>query len=251
MNLTPAIPSSVVGACTCESTVCPFCPFLGLRSIRLALSNITLFRTQLRAILRASVLGDVRIMFPMISTLMELRQAKMILADAMEDLEEAGIEFNRNVPVGIMVEVPSAVIVLDQFIEEIDFISIGTNDLIQYALAVDRGNKDVAHLYTGADPAVLRLIDRAINVARGADTSVSLCGQMAGMARYTMLLLGLGLRSFSMTANTLPEIKRVVRAVNIDECEALAEYALSLETARDIRTFLNEELSKRFPDLSA
>jgi phosphotransferase system enzyme I (PtsI) len=150
-----------------------------------------------------------------------------------------------------MVEVPAAVIVLDQFIEEIDFISIGTNDLIQYALAVDRGNKDVAHLYTGADPAVLRLIDRAINVARGADVSVSLCGQMAGMARYAMLLLGLGLRSFSMTANTLPEIKRVVRAVNIDECEALAEYALSLETARDIRTFLNEELSKRFPDLSA
>lgn len=224
-------------------------PFLGLRSIRLALSNIPLFRTQLRAILRASVHGTARIMFPMISTLTELRQARMVLADAMEDLEESAVPFDHDIPVGIMVEVPSAVMMLDRFLELADFVSIGTNDLIQYALAVDRGNKDVANLYTATDPAVLRLIHMAIRTAQKANVSVSLCGQMSGVPRYTMLLLGLGLRNFSMTPSSLPEIKRICRAVSIGECEQIANRALSLETANDIRAYLNDEHMKRFPDM--
>ena len=224
-------------------------PFLGLRSIRLALRNRDLFRTQLRAILRSSVHGNVRLMFPLISTLLELRQAKMVLADAMEDLEEAGIPFDRDIKVGMMVEVPSAVIMMDRFVEEVDFFSIGTNDLIQYCLAVDRSNKDVANLYTAADPAVLRLIQSTVSAANAADRPVSMCGQMCGNPMYTMLLLGLGLRSMSTTPAAVPEIKRVCRSVSIAECEAVTEHVMKLENARDIKSYLKGELSKVFPEL--
>ena len=170
-------------------------PFLGLRSIRLSLRDLPLFRTQLRAILRVSTLGDVRIMFPLITTLMELRQAKMVLSDVMEDLEENGIAYNPKVSVGMMVEVPAAVMMIDHFVEEVDFVSIGTNDLVQYTLAVDRSNKEVASLYNSCDPAVLRLIDMTIKACNRANIPANLCGQMSGSVRYTQLLLGLGLRS--------------------------------------------------------
>ena len=223
-------------------------PFLGLRSIRLALRNRDLFRTQLRAILRASAFGDLRIMFPLISTIIELRQARMVLADAMEDLEEAGIAFDRELKVGMMVEVPSAIIMMDRFVEEVDFFSIGTNDLIQYCLAVDRSNKDVANLYTAADPAVIRMIEMAVQTADKHSVPISMCGQMSGNPMYTMLLLGIGLRNFSVTPAAVPEVKRVCRSVTIDQCKRVALQVSTLEDARTIKAYLKEELSKVFPE---
>ena len=226
-------------------------PFLGLRSIRLALRNRDMFRVQLRAILRASALGDIRVMFPLISTMLELRAAKSVLADAMEDLDEEGAPFNRDIKIGMMVEVPSAVLMMDHFVEEVDFFSIGTNDLIQYALAVDRSNKDVANLYTAADPAVIRLIDMAVAAANKADKSISMCGQMCGNPLYTMLLLGLGLRSLSVTPSAVPEVKRVCRSVSIDQCQKVADQVRALDSARDVKTYLKEELNKVFPEFPA
>src|SRR5262249_53939280 len=158
-------------------------PTLGLRSIRLSLKNLPLFRTQLRAILRASALGKLQLMFPLVSTLLELRQAKMVLADVMEDLEEEGGPFDRAMKGGMMVEVPAAVLMIDRFVEEVDFVSIGTNDLTQYTMAADRGNKDVAALYDSADPAVLRLIQMAISTANAKGVSVNVCGQMSGSTK--------------------------------------------------------------------
>ena len=225
-------------------------PFLGLRSIRLSLRNLPLFRTQLRAILRASALGDVRVMFPLISTIRELRQAKMVLVDVMEDLEEHGIPFNRNLPIGMMVEVPSAVILIDQFVPEVDFLSIGTNDLIQYTLAVDRGNKDVFGLYNACDPAVLQLIKMTVDAAKRRSIPVNLCGQMSGNPLYTMLLLGLGLRQMSVTPGAIPEIKRVCRSATIPRCEALAAYAMTMESPMNIKSYLREELKKLVPELA-
>ena len=219
-------------------------PFLGLRSIRLSLRDVPAFRTQLRAILRASTVGDVRVMFPLISTIAELRQAKMVLADAMEDLDEAGIAYNKDLPVGMMVEVPATVMMLDRFVDEIDFISIGTNDLIQYALAVDRSNSQVANLYNAADPAVLRLIEMTVDCGTRAGLDVSLCGQMSGSRTYTMLLLGLGLRELSVPPKALLEIKQVCRSVTIEQCQQVARRALAMENAWEMKNMLREELRK-------
>lgn len=219
-------------------------PFLGLRSIRLSLRNLPLFRVQLRAIMRASVLGPVRIMFPLVSTLADLRQAKMVLADTIEDLEEAGFAYDPAVEVGMMVEVPAAVIMLDRFLKEVDFISIGTNDLIQYTLAVDRGNSEVADRYQASDPAVLRLLDQSLAAARAAEVPASVCGQMSGEPLYTMLLLGLGLRTLSVPPSAVPEIKKICRSLSIPQCEEVARRAMTMESAREIDTYLREKLRK-------
>jgi phosphotransferase system enzyme I (PtsI) len=224
-------------------------PFLGLRSIRLALRNVPMFRRQLRAALRASVFGNLRIMFPLVSTLLELRQAKMVLADVIEDLEERKVDFDRDVKVGMMVEVPAACVMIDQFVDEIDFLSIGTNDLIQYTLAVDRSNKDVVGLYNAADPAVLKLIDMVLRAAAPRNIPVNLCGQMSSNALYTMLLLGLGLRRLSVTPSAIPEIKKICRSVTIADCEEVARRAMVMENARDIKSFLKGELKKRVPEI--
>lgn len=224
-------------------------PFLGLRSIRLALRNIPMFRTQLRAALRASALGNLRLMFPLISTLLELRQAKMVLADVMEDLAEHGIDFDRDVKVGMMVEVPAAVMLIDRFVDEVDFVSIGTNDLIQYTLAVDRSNKDMVGLYNPSDPAVLKLIAMTVEAARAKSVPVNLCGQMSSSTLYTMLLLGLGLRQLSAAPSAIPEIKKTCRSVTVAQCEAVARRAMTMDNARDVKSFLKEELRRHVPEL--
>jgi phosphotransferase system enzyme I (PtsI) len=220
-------------------------PCLGLRSIRLSLRQLPTFRTQLRAVLRASALGDVRVMFPLISTLVELRQARMVLADVMEDLAEHGISFNPKMPVGMMVETPAAVMMLDALIREVDFVSIGTNDLIQYTLAVDRGNKDVADLYNACDPAVLRLLRRSLDVANEAGVPANVCGQMSGSVMYTQLLLGLGLRQLSVPPSAIPEVKQVCRSVSVTECREIAEKALAMDTAREVKAYLRDQLRRR------
>jgi phosphotransferase system enzyme I (PtsI) len=225
-------------------------PFLGLRSIRLSLRDVELFRTQMRAILRASAQGNVQVMFPMVTTLDELRKARSLLNDIMEDLEEEGIDFDRDIQVGMMVEVPATVVVLDRFIKEIDFISIGTNDLIQYTLAVDRGNKDVASLYNASEPAVLRLLDATIQTANSALVHTSLCGQMSADPLYTQLLLGLGLRCLSVTPKALPEIKKVIRSVSMPRCVEIAEKVMTMDNAAEIDRFLLAELRKVVPELA-
>jgi phosphotransferase system enzyme I (PtsI) len=224
-------------------------PFLGLRSVRLCLRNLTLFKTQMRAILRASALGDVRIMFPMVSTLLELRQCKMILAEVKEDLEEEGIAFNRDLPVGTMIEVPSAAVMADQMAREVDFFSIGTNDLIQYTLAADRTNEAVATLYNAADPAVLRLIDHVIKAAQKHNIGVNVCGEMSGEPIYTMLLLGMGLRQLSATPHNIPEIKKVIRSITLAEAAEVAQEAMRMETARDVNNYLREKTRRILPEV--
>jgi phosphotransferase system enzyme I (PtsI) len=224
-------------------------PFLGLRSVRLCLRNLTLFKTQMRAILRASAFGDVRIMFPMVSTLLELRHCKMILAEVKEDLEEEGIAFNRKLPVGSMIEVPSAAVMAEFLAREVNFFSIGTNDLIQYTLAADRTNEAVASLYSAGDPAVLRLIELVIKAAAKHTVDVNVCGEMSGEPIYTILLLGLGLRQLSVTPHNIPEIKKIIRSVSIPEATQVAQEALRMETARDVNNFLREQTRRILPEV--
>ncbi|MBX3354438.1 MAG: phosphoenolpyruvate--protein phosphotransferase [Phycisphaeraceae bacterium] len=223
-------------------------PFLGLRSIRYCLADQPLFKTQLRAIMRASVHGPVKIMFPLVSTLMELRQAKMILADVCEELAEDGLTFDAGVRIGMMVEVPSAALMARVFASESDFFSIGTNDLVQYTLAVDRGNERVAGLYSAASPAILHLVKNVIRAARHEGIEVSLCGEIAGDPEFTMLLVGMGLRTLSMVPAQIPLVKRVVRQVNLEHCERLARRAGSFDSERPIQTFLRDELRRIDPE---
>ena len=222
-------------------------PFLGCRSIRYSLQNLDGFKTQLRAILRAATAGPVKIMFPLVSTVMEIRQAKMLLADVAEELDEEGIERGHEVEVGMMVEVPSAALMARAFSSEVSFFSIGTNDLIQYTLAVDRGNERVANLYTGASPAVIQLIKNVIRAARRRDVDVSLCGEVAGEPLYTMLLLGLGLRTLSLVPNQIPVIKAVVRSVTIEHCERIARKVGTFDSERQVLNYLRDELRKIDP----
>ncbi|WP_404309948.1 phosphoenolpyruvate--protein phosphotransferase [Neorhodopirellula lusitana] len=224
-------------------------PFLGLRSIRLSLRNLDLFRPQLRAVLRAAALGDVRVMFPLVTTIGELRQARMLLKVVAEDLADAGVPYRSDLPVGMMVEVPAAVVMLDHFAKEVDFFSIGTNDLAQYTLAVDRSNEYVADLYQSSDPAVLRLIQSSIDVAGAHNIPISVCGEMSSNPARALLLIGMGVRSLSVPPSALPRVKKAIRNVSIEQCEAIAKRVSRLESARDVDLYLLDRLSELAPEL--
>jgi phosphotransferase system enzyme I (PtsI) len=209
-------------------------PVLGLRAIRYCLKNPDIFKTQLRAILRAAAFGKVRIMFPMISAYFEIQLAKRMLDDAAESLEKEGLPYNRKIDVGIMIEVPSAVITADLMAEEVDFFSIGTNDLIQYALAIDRGNIQVAHLYQPLDPAILRMLKHVADVARDKGVRVFMCGEMAGTPHHIPILLGMGLDELSMNPQSIPVAKRVIRSINLKDSQSLLNQALKQTTAKSV-----------------
>jgi len=226
-------------------------PFLGCRSIRFSLRHIGTFKTQLRAILRASALGAVRIMFPLITNLKELRQAKMVLADVREDLEEEGIHVDAGIKVGVMIEVPSAAIMVRRFAGECDFFSIGTNDLTQYVLAVDRTNERVSGMYTPGHPAVLRLIRMVTDTARDAGVEVAVCGEMAGEPNYVLVLLGLGIQVFSVSSATLLEIKKVIRSVTMDQAKEVCEKVFQFESDREVDAYLAEIIRRLLPELVA
>ncbi len=223
-------------------------PFLGCRSIRFCLQNLDMFKTQIRAILRASLDSDVSLLFPLITNLLELRQAKTIVRDVSEDLEEEGIEHCRDMPIGMMVETPSAALQCDAFVREVDFFSIGTNDLIQYTLAVDRGNEKVASLFTAAHPAVLRLIRQIIRAGEQNQVPVSMCGEMAGDPMYTVLLLGLGLRTFSATPPAIPEVKKLIRSVTMEEAAQVARRVMSFDSDKEVINFLRSEIRRILPE---
>ena len=223
-------------------------PFLGCRSIRLCLQKPELFRGQVRAALRVSVYGPVKIMLPMISTVEELRHAKEIIADVREELTREGIEMAPRVPVGIMVEVPSIALIIDRVADEVDFFSIGTNDLVQYSLAVDRVNEHVAHLYQPAHPGILRLIKEVIAASNRAGIQVSICGEMCSEPAYVLLLMGLGLRHFSLSPIAIPTVKRIIRQVTITEASEVAEQCLNFEQASESEVLLSRRASKLLPD---
>ncbi len=223
-------------------------PMLGLRSIRYSLQNLDMFKTQLRAVLRASTCGDVRLMFPLVTSLMEYRQAKMTLHDAMEDLEEEGVAFSRDIPVGMMLETPAAVIQVKEFCREVGFISIGTNDLVQYLLAVDRGNERVSQFFSASHPALLRALRDVLRACTQAGVECSLCGEMAGQPLYTLFLLGIGLRSFSMAPANIPEVKKLIRLATVPQTQRVARRALSFETDRQVTNYLRDETRKMLPE---
>jgi phosphotransferase system enzyme I (PtsI) len=206
-------------------------PALGLRAIRYCLRKPEVFRTQLRAILRAATFGNVRILFPMISAYFEICEAIKALDEAAESLEKDGLPYNREIEIGIMVEVPSAVVLADLLAKKADFFSIGTNDLIQYALAIDRGNRNVAHLYQALDPAVLRLIKKVADVGREKEIEVFMCGEMAATAHHIPLLLGMGMNELSMNPQSIPKAKRIIRALKVSDAQLLVEKALQKKTA--------------------
>jgi phosphotransferase system enzyme I (PtsI) len=223
-------------------------PLLGSRAIRLCLEEQEIFRTQLRAILRASAHGDVRMMYPMIAGPGELRAANEILKNVKQRLQEKGVPFNAGMPVGVMIEVPAAAMTADLLAKEVDFFSIGTNDLIQYTLAVDRTNEKMAQFYEPAHPAVLRLIRRTINAAHDRGIKVSVCGEMASDPTLAMVLMGLGVDSFSMSPASIPQIKRAVRSLKFSDTEMFAKEALRLSTGQEVEEYMVSEITKLVPD---
>jgi len=224
-------------------------PILGCRSLRYCFRHLDLFKTQLRAILRASAFGKARVLFPLVTSVAELRQAKGIVEGVMADLDREGIPFDKDIPIGIMIEVPSAALMADVLAQECDFFSIGTNDLIQYALAVDRGNERVAHLYSPAHPAILRLIKMAVDAGAAHNVPVSLCGEMGGEFVYTILLIGLGITEFSVAPPAIvPEMKKIIRSISHEEARQIASSALELADSTELMEFLSNRTRDILPE---
>jgi phosphotransferase system enzyme I (PtsI) len=223
-------------------------PQMGLRAIRFCLKEEDHFRTQLRAILRASVFGKIRIMFPMISGIEEIREAKRIYSQVREGLLQEGIAVADDVELGVMIEVPSAVVIADALAKEVHFFSIGTNDLIQYALAIDRINDQVAYLYQPLHPAVLRMIRQVVDAGHRAGIRVAMCGEMAGEPLYTLILLGLELDELSMTPLAIPRVKKIIRAATLAESKKLLDRVMLFSSAEEIREWVTQYMMDRFPE---
>ncbi len=226
-------------------------PAMGLRAIRFSLQEEQLFKTQLRAILRASSHGPVRILFPMISGVAEIRACKQLLREVERELAAEGTGYAPDMPVGIMIETPSAVLIADLLAAEVDFFSIGTNDLIQYILAVDRGNEHVAYLYDPLHPSVLRALKVVCDAANKAGISVGICGEMAGEPLYAMALVGLGLHELSMNPACVPRVKRVLRHITQTDGQQLSENLLSLATSEEVSILIDQEMRARLPEIFA
>ncbi|TCO59148.1 phosphoenolpyruvate--protein phosphotransferase [Caldanaerobacter subterraneus] len=215
-------------------------PFLGYRAIRLCLDRPDIFKTQLRAILRASAYGNVQIMYPMISSVEEVRKANSILEEVKAELDREGVKYDKEIKVGIMVEIPSAAVTADILAKEVDFFSIGTNDLTQYTLAVDRMNEHVKEYYQPFHPAILRLVKMVIDAAHKEGKFAAMCGEMAGDPLAAVILLGLGLDEFSMSATSIPEIKNIIRNVEYEKAKEIAEKALNMSEAREIEKMMKD-----------
>jgi len=224
-------------------------PFLGWRGIRVMLDRPELFLEQLRAILRASARKNVSVMFPMISSIKEVRRAKQFLEDAKGQLKTRAIPYDENIKVGVMIEVPAAAVITDDLAGEVSFISIGTNDLIQYLLAVDRGNDIVSSLYQEFHPAVVRFLRRIIERGKNGKAQVAMCGEMAGDPMATILLLGLGLDEFSVVPHVLPEIKKIIRSVRYRDAKKITKQVLNMQTEDEIKKYLSMLMKERMPDV--
>ncbi len=223
-------------------------PFLGLRAIRLSMENTNLFRRQLRAILRASDYGNARLLFPMISSRKELVFALRILNECKQELDHKGISYQEDIPIGVMVEIPSLALTIDLISDLVDFLSIGTNDLIQYAIAVDRTNADIADLYQPAHPAILRLLKQILEQGQVHDLPISMCGEMCADLNYVSLLLGLGLERFSIAPTAILEVKKVIRSTTMRECRKLAEQVMNMEDTEEIQNLLEERTRAIIPE---
>ena len=223
-------------------------PVLGLRALRLCMRHRDMFRSQLRALLRASVFGKMKIMFPLVSGVQELRQVKTLIREIRLELDAEGVAYNPDLQIGIMIEVPSAAVIADLLATESDFFAIGTNDLIQYSLAIDRSNENVSYLYEPLHPALLRLIKGVIDAGKKAGIPVSMCGEMASDPIYATVLLGLGLEIFSMNPSNIPMIKNVIRSLRYKDCRRIAEVALQKKTAQEIEEFVIESVAMRIPE---
>ncbi len=224
-------------------------PALGLRAIRYCMRHTAVFHTQLRALLRASVHGKLRIMFPMISGLTEVRDAKAALEQAKEELRTEGVPFDDEVEIGVMIELPSAALMADRIAQEVDFFSIGTNDLIQYSLAIDRQNRDVAYLYRPLHLAILRMLQFAVEAAHAHGKRVSICGEMAGEPHYAMVLLGLGVDDLSMAPSSIPLMRRMVRAATLEAAQEMLREAMAFDTADEIERHVRGVMLDRFADV--